>query len=452
MQLVVKEDSNQESKVDEPPKKSPPKKAHNFYYQEDTNQADDTPDFQDYNDRVSEVEKRMDLSNEKSQDDSDKKIRKAKTKPVMTFNLDDENDDEDDEAVPIETSTQPQQPKHKFNNKGQFKMYTDDYERDVREEQEHKVEEPEETDEAVNQNQDEDNFVVAEKPRTTQQRNYRAWERSNNQGSPKEKGQFDPEKEYISIAERIKNRNTQGQVEYQSERSVPQEVKTIPAPPKQEQPREVEVFMKEGTRNSPLTEPSESFDQSNNQMMSRLQNLKDQCNDIESNMDRMIRTSKNFYQETNDHREHSRHTINVPPSNFNYDRGDIPVGRGELEFSYNRGNQSAGLQSNHSNSRKSHFEAPREPLEYDNRSQQNRGYETPLQRPGESNQISMLIDEIKYLRAQQDKILENQNIFQTYISNEITSLKNKMNQLEGDMLLSKTLSSSHQRRGDLGHY
>jgi biopolymer transport protein ExbB len=55
----------------------------------------------------------------------------------------------------------------------------------------------------------------------------------------------------------------------------------------------------------------------------------------------------------------------------------------------------------------------------------------------------LLKDELKFMRAQQEKILENQNIFQTYISNEITNIKNRLNQMESNMILSKTLNTAN---------
>jgi hypothetical protein len=56
------------------------------------------------------------------------------------------------------------------------------------------------------------------------------------------------------------------------------------------------------------------------------------------------------------------------------------------------------------------------------------------------------------MKCQQEKYLENQNIFQTYISNEVTALKNRMNQLESDVLLSKTLSTNSHMPTDMSHY
>ena len=78
--------------------------------------------------------------------------------------------------------------------------------------------------------------------------------------------------------------------------------------------------------------------------------------------------------------------------------------------------------------------------------------ESPFSRNSEANQIGILIEEIKFMKAQQDKIIENQNIFQTYISNEIMGIKNRMNVLESDILLSKTLNTNTPKRTDLDHF
>ena len=133
-------------------------------------------------------------------------------------------------------------------------------------------------------------------------------------------------------------------------------------------------------------------------------------------MERMIDTNKNFYSENPNFQQNIRHTINVPPGQFQYNR-DENLGRSpHSDFPYNKGAQSSGLHDSHSNIRNSHFEINKEPIDVDSRSPHQRVYEnTPTHRSqSEQNQISMLVEEIKYMKAQQDKILENQNIFQTY--------------------------------------
>ena len=86
------------------------------------------------------------------------------------------------------------------------------------------------------------------------------------------------------------------------------------------------------------------------------------------------------------------------------------------------------------------------------RDQIGRSYDNITSRSIENSQINILKEEIKFMRAQQDKILENQNIFQTYITNEITNIKNRLNQMESNMILAKTLSTTTPFRSDLNQF
>lgn len=247
-----------------------------------------------------------------------------------------------------------------------------------------------------------------------------------------DKEPIDPEQEYNTIAERIRNRNKAN--EYKDD------VLKTPDHGKNEEITDSPIIKN-------LAEASEVIAKSSNQMMNRLQSLKDQCSNIENNMEMMMEASKNMYFEPNQKQEKIRNTISAQPPNFVYDRGNQSVKeqthavKTSKTFSYGKESPNVKI-SLYDNQQNNEFES-REQISH---------LEAQYARNSEANQISLLIDEIKFMKSQQTKILENQNIFQTYISNEITSIKNRMNVLESDILLSKTLNTGATIRNDLGSF
>ena len=399
------------------------------------NNFEDTPDFHEVEERLSEEEKRMELSNDKSHETSGKKSS-IKKKPVIVYNLADEEDDqEDEEALPIRNNENLQSKlrKHKFNA-----TYDDQYDqRDdieilIKEDHIQKVEEtPEELNTDEKNLEDAQDFVVKEKPRSTPNRTYKAWERkaeSYTETPPVEES--DPEQQYSTIAERIKNRNKQKLQEYEHQKPLKDE-----GPITYEEHHIIEH------------EIVDNLNQSNNKMMDRLQNLHNQCNDIETNMDKMMNSSKNA-----DRQDTVRHTISIPSSSYSYNQREDLIGKRDYDYSFDKtGNPPS---SNQNKMRASHFDIATKPIDLESRSPNQRAYDnTPSSKRAEENtQIIMLREELRFMRIQQDKILENQNIFQSYISNEITSIKNKINQLEGDIILSKTMSQSSIMRNDMSPF
>ena len=170
-----------------------------------------------------------------------------------------------------------------------------------------------------------------------------------------------------------------------------------------------------------------------------------------------------YYPPTADRQDGVRHTIGVPcSSSYHYNqREDLIDGKREGDYSNKSGNQAILSQSK---IRTSHFDLPTKTIDLELRSPNKKAFDnTPSSRREEENirssrrqeentQIIMLKEELRFMRAQQDKILENQNIFQTYISTEITSIKNKMNQMESDIMLAKTMSGGSMMRNDMSQF
>ena len=153
-------------------------------------------------------------------------------------------------------------------------------------------------------------------------------------------------------------------------------------------------------------------------------------------MDRMI-GGNNFYPQNQERVEYARHTIAAPTPNYSYNQIQNPSGRSTGNYDYNRETQES-LQNTQTKGRSSQLDLNPQPLDLNSTVQNEGGFEAPS--------TAQLLSEIHHMRAQQDKILENQNIFQTYITNEITAIKNRLNQFESDLLLSKTLSNSANPR------
>jgi len=49
---------------------------------------------------------------------------------------------------------------------------------------------------------------------------------------------------------------------------------------------------------------------------------------------------------------------------------------------------------------------------------------------GTNPELAVLIDEVMRMRKQQERVVDNLNMFQSYVSNELMSLKNKLNSIE----------------------
>lgn len=173
VQLMLKDDTDTEAEPKKSLSKSPQKKPHNFYNQDDRNQAEATPDFQDSNENGSEeAEKPVHFSKEKPSEKAGKKPQ-----AVMKFSLNDDNE-EDEESHPVSKQSPSKPKKHKFTkgfNDNKEMGDTDEIDNyDMFQKVEETPEEQEVTGDYV-----EPTFVVKEAPRGSQQRKYKAWERTD---------------------------------------------------------------------------------------------------------------------------------------------------------------------------------------------------------------------------------------------------------------------------------
>ena len=154
----------------------------------------------------------------------------------------------------------------------------------------------------------------------------------------------------------------------------------------------------------------------------------------------------NYYPQGSNRQEAVRHTISLPQSSYTYKQREEVGPRPEQEYTYQQQERNYGQDR----VRQSQFDPPTQKIDLESRSSQ-RNYEANNPQPQQDNaQMAMVLEELRMMRAQQDKI----NNFQAYISNELTSLKNRMNQLESDVMLSKTLSGNQasSMRPDLGQF
>ena len=435
VKIMVKDDEDEAPKDPSPAKQiSSGKRGHNFYQNENFNQMEDTPDFQDTRPSpFGEVERPIDyVENHQPQKRVSPDNQKHK---LAKYDLT-QDDDEDEEAVNLESSHSRQQysnqnsgqkaygdstdksKKHKF-----YDNYDQEYTDGINEFQlesspqlNQKVEEtPEAADsnvEYVTQELDDgahvhDHVQVVnsqsqpqqQQPQQQPQRAYKKWERGD----------------YNNASEKLKNRHTVAQEE--------------PKRLNQDDDLQDNVYTHE------MAKTTEDLSQSSNQMMGRLRNLKEQCNDIETNMDMMIEASKTVYDQPQQEvpQDPVRHTINLPQNNYYHEQ--------KREFSDVQGTSQPRFRS-------TNISTPSVTADLSQHRQQNISVETPVFPPSHevpreqmsirrsqdsSVQIDSLKDEVYNLRAQQDKILEMQNIFQGYITNELTTLKNRMNRLETDI-------------------
>lgn len=96
--------------------------------------------------------------------------------------------------------------------------------------------------------------------------------------------------EFKSISDRVKNRNTYGE--------------------------RIEDDQAEIIDDNDKFSASLRDKDSTHVMINRLQSLKDQCSNIESNMDMMIEASKTMYPEVGDKKEQVRNTVHLPSTYY----------------------------------------------------------------------------------------------------------------------------------------
>ena len=182
-------------------------------------------------------------------------------------------------------------------------------------------------------------------------------------------------------------------------------------------------------------------------MAGRFNTFKDNYTKIDSNIE-IIETNVNTEPNFGIKNDKIRNTVNLPSPNYLQNRDNL-INKKEDEVQFLKGNPSYLSEptnmrnSLNENKLKNNFEI---------RDQIGRSYDNQILRGIENPQLSLLKDELKFMRAQQEKILENQNIFQTYISNEITNIKNRLNQMESNMILSKTLNTANPFRSDMNQF
>lgn len=397
------------------------KRIHNFNFEENKN-FEDTPDFVDAAEKLSEEEKRMELSNDKMDETSEQRIE-GRNKPIITFNVNDaEEEGEDEEELP-EAQEIDKEKKHKFNSA--FEENLEDVNTPVQDPEfaEVKVEETPEEQNVDEKDENEDSqYVVGERPRMTPVRKYKEWNKKNNPLQDEE------HKEYSSISERIGSRGQPAQEVFQPESYL--------------KPVEDPVYGKHNPVNESENIPA--FKQESSGIEKRFSEIKNQFSGLEKNIEQMTRES-DFYKQNKERQEIVRHTINLPSASYNYGQQESLGVRNQEGIEYGRGESQVFTQNNsESKTRISHVAANPQPIEMNTNpiDPSGRRSEFGYESPGRN----MLQEQMNMMKDQQDKILENQNIFQTYITNEITQIKNRLNQIESDFLLSKTLSNPSGQR------
>ena len=324
--VLMKEDTDTENEIKRNQTGISPSKGLNFYKEDDLKNMEDTPDFQDSDQKYNqEIEKPVEFSNEKS----DEKQRKF-AKNIMKFDMNDEEEDQE-EFQDSKEIVQVKQRKHKFNSEFNQEPTND---KNMMNEGKQKVEETPEKQEVTGEFE-EPHFVVKEIPRGSQQRKYKAWERSDyksklfwdtNSIIEIEREPVDPEKEYNTIAERIRNRNRNKDIEYQDDKT-----------------KDIEPPIVENRNDSPfvknLSETSDAIAKSSNQMMNRLQSLKEQWSNIENSMEIMMEQSKSLYSEQKPKQDKIRNTVNLQTTNYMYAKDNM-IPKREEEYQYTKSNVS----------------------------------------------------------------------------------------------------------------
>ena len=248
-----------------------------------------------------------------------------------------------------------------------------------------------------------------------------------------EKEKIEKDQEFNTIADRIRNRTKAKEIDLTKENNIKEE--SLPV--------ESGNSSFEGNVNENL----EIKTKNNNQMAGRFNTFKDKYTKIDSNIE-IIETNVNTEPNFGIKNDKIRNTVNVPSPNYFQNRDNL-INKKEDEVQFLKDNPSYLSEppnmrnSLNENKLKSDFEI---------RDQIDRSYDNQILRSIENPHLSLLKDELKFMRSQQEKILENQNIFQTYISNEITNIKNRLNQMESNMILSKTLNTANPFRSDMNQF
>ena len=216
-----------------------------------------------------------------------------------------------------------------------------------------------------------------------------------------------------------------------------------------------------------IPDTTEDLTKSSSQMINRLQNLKDQCSNIESNMDMMIESSKALYPPARSQNA-SRPTMPTPGYYYqdNESMNTMPENRAnsshfpmqemgqdlypKVQHTFrapqpNYTSEGHELQNKESVSM-SNVQNDQNLKMYDLKQaiqnpQGNDSFKfipefndtfTPqrLQQTQQIDKVDSLREEMNTMRIQQDKILEMQNAFQFYITNELKTVKERLNQLE----------------------
>jgi len=285
VKVVHKEEdeSEKEVKLSSTNQSSPSKKGHNFYYKENQEQMEDTPDFQDPH-PGQEIEKPIDYASKQRGKQSPPKHKFAQ------FDLHKEDEDEaeaeeDDNERNEENSqqinrqkdlselkqTSSKNKKHNFYEDYQYdKEYTEGINEFQQDSPDQKVEETPEDGE-INAAEYVENIEIKDKQPQQQQRQYMRWERSEYKNMEVEREPAEPEQEYTSIAERIKTRKIQQNVEKENEEIKRRQV------PEQKYQRQVD----EPTYSRTMDDRIDQINLSNKptqsaQIINRLQTLKDQ--------------------------------------------------------------------------------------------------------------------------------------------------------------------------------
>ena len=262
MQVLMKEDSDNENEEKNNNDNTFPINETNFYKAQEYRNFDDTNDYQEDIDQNinEEIEKPIELSTEKSEE-------KQKILPKSAMNFEYSSSIKSKEELQgRQEKSQPKQRKHNFNSKLNDQVENDSFK--GLESNQIVEETPENQDQASKY---EEVRIIAKDPvRSSQQRKYKAWERTDYKSKIRiktlielDKEPIDPEQEYNTIAERIRNRNKISDIEYK------EEIAKTPEPAKEEAIIESPIVKN-------LAETSEAIAKSSNQMMNRLQSLKEQ--------------------------------------------------------------------------------------------------------------------------------------------------------------------------------
>lgn len=323
---------NVDSEKEERHQNSNSKKSHNFYFQKGENNMDDTPEFNDSEEKKSEEEKRMNLSNDPSDEKTD-----LKKKPVMPSHTNNGNEDNVAVHVPPQNKIGSVQ-QRKAQNIQQtvkteiyFKQRKDD-------ESSEKVEEtPEDKNMKKSLKCQEQQVVDNFNTETSNLRQNKTWDRTRgNENQQKQTDISEQEQVYNTIAERIRERNMLNKQEYESLSVKNNQQMKFETNPSYEKPRDIQRMASAGQNPSLQQNP----------IVSNIQEFKQDFSKFESNVDDMMRQNPQPYSE-NMKSGVTRHTISAPSaSNFGFDVKP----RQEQRFStYNQSNAQSNAFLNYRN-------------------------------------------------------------------------------------------------------